>query len=305
MPAILGLDVAALAVGLLAMLAALAVAWLIRGIGNLIGNLSIGPFTYHLGAKIAGLGSDIESWAVQHGKQWWHTISAWFVNMGFTLYHTFLQALQATFHLGRQIEYLNTTVIPQKIHHAQAQSNGHASVEVRKVEHQLHSAALQWDKAHSIADAHHYIALEHHHPSVAHAMLATAATGLLAGESAATAGEHALRDYIDRELAKQRTKTASLEHAVGIALPAEIAGVRTAVKAITSEFERCAVTKCAGPNQFSKLLQDALGIASAVDIGQFIAEAVQHPATAAADFAAQVQGVENLATEAFDTLVHL
>lgn len=69
----------------------------------------------------------------------------------------------------------------------------------------------------------------------------------------------------------------SLQRATELTIPAAIAGVAAGVAAITSEFARCAVTSCDGPNSLSnvwKTLRQDAGLLS--EIG-FVAAAIKDP----------------------------
>lgn len=72
---------------------------------------------------------------------------------------------------------------------------------------------------------------------------------------------------------------------VPTSLVAGVVAVGTAVAAITSEFERCGVRSCAGPNNLSNLLNDVLGFAGLAELGVFLNQAISHPAAAEQEYA--------------------
>lgn len=113
------------------------------------------------------------------------------------------------------------------------------------------------------------------------------------------------RDTLQGEISIDNANIGTLQEATSITIPAAIAAVATGVATITSEFERCAVTTCDGPNNFRNLLNEALGLAGAVDIVAFLAAAAKDPSGEARAFAGVAEGIYNDAHSLIDGLLSL
>jgi hypothetical protein len=127
---------------------------------------------------------------------------------------------------------------------------------------------------------------------------ATAAQANAALQSQAAAVAAQLQTIQDTETITQ-ANVGALQQTTAVAIPLSIAAVAAGVATITSEFERCAVTSCEGPNNFSNLLNDALGLVDTAGFFAFLAEAVHSPGTAVGD----VLGLAGDLTSGAETLI--
>lgn len=90
--------------------------------------------------------------------------------------------------------------------------------------------------------------------------------------------------------------------AVGLAITGAIAGVAARVE----KLEKCSVGVCDdSPNNFTNLLKDALGIASVVGVGGFLAELIDNPAQAEQKYADAIADTITGGQHAFDLLLSL
>lgn len=94
----------------------------------------------------------------------------------------------------------------------------------------------------------------------------------------------------------------SLQGQLTAAIAAATAGILTRV----AKLEECSVGVCEdSPNNFSNLLQDALGLVSLAGVGVFLADAIDHPAAATSEFADTIQGLYSTGQSAFEALLSL
>lgn len=74
-----------------------------------------------------------------------------------------------------------------------------------------------------------------------------------------------------------------------------VISIGAAVAVIAREFEQCAVTSCAGNNNFGNLLNDALGLAGLAAFASFLSSAIDSPGpTVAADYAELGQKIQSV-----------
>lgn len=94
----------------------------------------------------------------------------------------------------------------------------------------------------------------------------------------------------------------NLQSVLQAAIAASIAGVVARV----AKLEECSVGVCEdSPNNFSNLLQNALGLISLAGVGEFLATAIDHPADATSEFADTIEGLYQTGQDAFHQLLNL
>jgi hypothetical protein len=74
-------------------------------------------------------------------------------------------------------------------------------------------------------------------------------------------------------------------------LATAVVGVGAAAVAITSEFDSCAVTTCAGPNQLQGLLGSLLGLVGLAEFGAFLEQVITNPAGAEQQYSSLFAGI--------------
>lgn len=99
--------------------------------------------------------------------------------------------------------------------------------------------------------------------------------------------------------------TGDLSHLQTV-LQAAIAASMAGVIARVAKLEECSVGVCSdSPNNFGSLLKDALGLADLAGVGVFLAEVIDHPATAETAYKDTIEGLYSTGRSAFDTLLSL
>lgn len=99
--------------------------------------------------------------------------------------------------------------------------------------------------------------------------------------------------------------TGDLSHLQAV-LQAAIAASIAGVIARVAKLEECSVGVCSdSPNNFGNLLKDALGLADLAGVGVFLAEVIDHPATAETAYKDTIEGLYSTGRSAFDTLLSL
>ena len=90
-----------------------------------------------------------------------------------------------------------------------------------------------------------------------------------------------------------------------ITVPLAVGALATAVAGVITEFDRCAVTACDGPNNYANLLQTLMGGADLAAILAFISEAARDPKGEAQSFAGVASGIYNDGHSLIDDLLSL
>jgi hypothetical protein len=88
-------------------------------------------------------------------------------------------------------------------------------------------------------------------------------------------------------------------------LAAAIAAPIAAVVSRVENLERCSVSKCGSPSEFSKLLEDAVGVSVLFELGAWLAKAIHDPAAAEGPFADVVHGLDARAEGILNELLGL
>ena len=129
---------------------------------------------------------------------------------------------------------------------------------------------------------------------------ATAALGTAEGAVAGALGD-IYTDLTGKALA-YNGDLASIAGSLGLALAGSIAGVVARVATL----EKCSVGVCeTSPNNFGKLLKDALGIAEFAGVGGFLTELIDNPKAAEQKYADVIAGTVTTGQHAFDALLSL
>jgi hypothetical protein len=91
-----------------------------------------------------------------------------------------------------------------------------------------------------------------------------------------------------------------------VVLSAAIASAVGAVAIRVAKLEECSVGVCDdSPNNFSNLLQDALGVAEFAGVFAFLSEIVKDPSGAESDYSGLIQGLYGTGHDLFDSLLSL
>lgn len=131
--------------------------------------------------------------------------------------------------------------------------------------------------------------------------------GAINGVAATAAAElgQAITDVANDIAGVERTFTGDIDTATG-GLAAAILAAIGAVATRVTKLEECSVGVCDdSPNNFTSLLNDALGLASVVGVGAFLAQIINSPAQAEADYAGLIQGAYSTGQDLFQELLSL
>lgn len=308
-------------------------------IGNLLGTINIGPVSIPIGRWFLNIAHSVESWALNAFNHLLAPLGAWLNAIAFDAYHSLAVTVDAVTHLGDQIAHVVTSTIPDAIAHQFAHIMGILDSDLGKVYDRIRAAehTLQGDITtqaghtfahlagiidHDIGAVHTYV--NEHVAAAEHAAsnALSAAEGTLTrdihsaiqtAEAAAAAAEAALSKDLGGAIAAAEAAAAAAagylqgeinsSTAAITAAAATAAAAVSAVKALASEFDSCAVTKCAGPNNLGKLLNDLLVGVSYAELAAFVSLAIGRPAAAAGEFAGVAHGLYTDADQLLTTLL--
>lgn len=226
-----------------------------------------------------------------------------------------------------QVAHIYNSVIPEQAQHAASSAAGYTAGRVAELRQEIATTRTDLEHLAAADSASEWAKAEKLVGTVRHELTAISATGVRTAERYADGQVHKLSGELEKEIADLRAKVgvaappsevvvsppvaapvpvagADLSTQVGL-LTGTVAGIATSVATLTSEFESCAVTSCAGPNNLSSLLQGLLGIADLAVVGAFLAQLIHSPAAAVDEYASVFEGLVSDGESALDALLSL
>lgn len=324
---LLGLPEVGLA--LLAMLLALGVFVLIRAIANSLPSLSL-PFGISIrpGDWFSAIVSPVIGWIIHATENAWNFVSHWIYGHAWLVEQLAVNTVAAIGHLGDQIAHIVNTVIPDAIRAVERDLGGAVNSLERTIARDATRAAD--DLAHDISKVARSIYTSERGivSELDHAIKSAVSTGVDEAVSEADRAIADLRSYVDAKVSEAVGHVeGDITHAIDgvyddlarvasgeVADARSIAAVVAAVAALpiagilarVAKLERCSVGVCEdSPNNFSNLLNDALGLASFIGVGAFLAQVINDPAAAEQAYAGAIQGVYTAGQSALDDLLSL
>lgn len=305
MPFVLAPELAAVAAAALLAMLCIAVVYMIRAIAAALGTLHVGPISLPFGKWFSAITTPVVSWLVGATNELWADVGWWMHGIAY-IATGFANDVAGLFsHTLQQVDHVVTVTIPdaaaQALHDARTFTGDAASTITRDIA----TATRDIEKVAS-ADAARALAKA---KSIAHGvesdLTRIVAHDLTTAEHYTDGAVAGVKDWVDGEIAKIHLPTLESIGAAPAALVGTVAGIGAAVAALASEFESCAVTSCAGKNNFGNLLQDALGVSSFVVLAEFIKQAINDPVAAEHIFAGQASGLYHDANSLLDSLLAL
>lgn len=285
MPFVLPVELVAIAASVLLACLCMAVVYLLKGIAAALPRIDFAFVHIDFGKIFLGIVNPVISWLVGATNELWADFEWWMRGIAYITVGLFNDVKSLFASTAANITHIVTNVIPNTITHVGGEAARYANQQVATLERDIATAARDFERVAS-RDA---------------AQALARAKSLVAGaeRDITRVGAHALSTaeaYTDREIAKIRPVVNDITQVItalprelvaGIdyVTPAALAGTVAAVAAITSEFERCAVKTCAGPNNLNDLLNGILGLAGLAEFGVFLNEVISHPAAAEQEYA--------------------
>lgn len=318
-----------LAAAALAALMAVGVYLLVRAIANSLPSLSL-PFGISIrpGDWFQAIVSPVVGWIIHAAESAFHFVAHLIYGHAWLIEQFAQQAVAAVGHLGEQVAHIVNTVIPDAIRTAEHDVARAVNSLERTIARDATRAAD--DLAHDISSVARSIYTSERGivSELDHAIKSAVSTGVDEAVSEADRAIADLRTYVDQRVGEavqgvEGDVARAFDDVYGdlarvasgeVADAKSIAGVVAAVAALpiasilsrVAHLERCSVGVCDdSPNNFSNLLRDALGLASFVGVGAFLAQVVNDPAAAASDYGGAIQGIYGAGQSALDDLLNL
>ena len=329
MPFVLAASVAGIGVAVLLAELCFGASYLLKAIGSLLPRITVPivGFVIDLPGWFFGIAGGVESWLVNASAHLWGDVESWMRAIAYIAVGLFDDVKNAIIAEANNLAHLYNEVIPGAASHAQAVAHGYASQETQAITREIAAARAAVGLTISRTEAAQWLKDEQLAKTVKTALLAIIATSLRHGEHYTDQQIDALRRHLQGEIGAARpvvnappvaipappaTVTDIFTPAPALVSPADLAAVATvatraaaAVATLTAEYESCAVRTCAGNNNFSNLLRDALGIAGAVGVGSFLAEVMNDPAAAVAKYSGEIESDYGKGRDALDALLSL
>lgn len=211
------------------------------------------------------------------------------------------------------VDHIFSSVIPETAAHAQAQANTYTKQETAYINAQVAAARAEIGTSVTRAQAQGWLKDEALVKSTKAALLAIVAQDILHAEHYTDTQIKSLRDSLTGKIgAIHPTDVTDVTNVTDVAAPAgplvttddftglatkvtaiagTVAGIGTAVASLATEFERCAVTACEGPNNLQGLLTGILGLTGLAEFGIFLSDVINNPAAAEAQYASTFSGL--------------
>lgn len=274
-----------------------------------------------VGSWIAGafrtIANPVESWLVGASNELWSDMEWWFRGIAWTwsqMMTGIRDVLQV--HAG-QISHVYSVAIPEQGKAATSQATHYTNDQVTTLNREIAAARSDFTHLANTDEAAEYAKAEKLVGTLHHELTGALAKSVSTAEASAVKRITSLHTQLETEIAALRRQVGAIpvtgtgEATAPIAAPvsvpgADIAGqvavlggtvaaVQVAVRALTSEFESCAVTSCAGPNNLSSLLNALLGGIALADVAVFLDKAINDPAGAIGEYEGEIVG-------AYDTI---
>lgn len=313
MPWALGAGVGEVAAALLLFLLCVAVTYMIKAIAASLAAIPIPIVGRWISGAFTTITNPVVSWLVGASNELWQDAEFWARGIAWLATGLFGDVKSVLNALFGQVDHVVNSVIPGAAAHAQSTANGYTHQEAAAIGRQIATATTKIegvasaDSAQALAKANSHAGTIESHLTriVAHDLtvaktytdhqvsaLRRALTGEIGAANPALPGEATAIPSgqpapISIPLPSEIT---ALPAAVG-AISLDLVGVKAAVAAITSEFESCAVTSCAGPNNLANLLKGILGFASLAEIAVFLSDVINDPAGAERKYAGEFSAI--------------
>lgn len=305
MPFEVAADFGALATCVLAALLCIAVTYLLKGIAVAIEATSIPIVSSGLASIWRGITNPVVSWLVGATNELWSDAAWWMHGLAWTFTEMFDVVKNALVTAFDYYDHLLTSVIPGAAAQAVRDAGTFTGQQVDAIASDIADATRTIEKV-ATGDAARALAkAEGVAATVKGDLVRIVAHDLTVGEKYADAEIAKLRGYVDGAIAGIHLPTLESIGAAPAALVGTVAAAAAAVAAITAEYESCAVRTCSGNNNFSNLLQDALGVASFAVFAEWIKGAITDPQGAEATFAGAAQGLYSDADSLLNGLLSL
>jgi hypothetical protein len=284
-------DIGAVATAVLLFLLLVAVAYMLESIAKALGSINLGVVTVPIGKWFYGIVHPVVNTLTSWGLGFFQVIEGWLNAAAYTVQGMFADTLSAVNTALDRIDHVITVTIPEATAHAVGGAAGYIESRIGALGREIADATTTIEHATSGEIARDLAKAEGFARTIKGDLVRIAAHDLTVAERFATGvADRAYADakgLIDALPAIPRELTAGIDYVT----PAALAAVGAAVAAITTEFEQCAVRTCAGQNNFTSLLKDALGFASLAEIGVFLAKLINDPVGAEAEYGAVFAGI--------------
>lgn len=290
-----------------------AIIYMLRSIATALGSFNFAFIHIDFGQIFWGIVGPVVSLINLIASKVLNPIAGWFVGLVSNGQGIPADLVKVLDHQATQITHLHNVTIPDEVKQGVAEAATYTDTTVQGVRTQVHDAYTTWENAHSVADAEHYLALEASAPSVEHATLAIAARTLLAGENYADAQRKAAETYADLQIegvsayidaqiiGLQVAFAQAIAIPTGAAVPsidvediqtgAKVVTIGAAVAVIAAKIVECLVSNCPGNNNFTNLLNDALGLVAAAEFATFVEAFVNDPGGTLTSYVAPYESV--------------
>lgn len=305
MPFVLAGDLGLFAAAMLLMLLAIAVSYLVRAIAAALPRIDFAFVHIDFGAIFLAVAQPVASWLTTAALNLFHTAEAWMRAIAYTFVGLFDEVKNAIGTLFSHVDHVVGTTIPQAISHATGHAAAYVDQEIAALRREITNSASTFATDIGKAGAKELAKSEALVKSAGAAAVVIGAKAISTSEDYADAEIAKLKAYVDGAIGAIHLPNLESIGAAPAALVGTVAGVAAAVAAITSEFESCAVTSCDGPNNLSNLLNGILGFAGLAELGAFLADVINNPASAEQEYASVLQGLIGAGTSAFDDLLAL
>lgn len=320
-----GLGEAAAAFFLLA--CAIAAIYLIRAIAALLSDVHIGPITVPIHSWFEAIAQPVVAWLVGATNELWSDAIWWLHGIAYVATGLWDDMISVANHLAGQVDHLFSSSIPEATAHAKSQGAGYVNDQVAAINREIHAAVTDASKITTAAVAAEAVKEAQHVSTIHRQLVALSASDLVKAHTYTDRAKTAAEAYADAQriaaeaYADQRIGAiaGTIPTAVPLPIVPPIAGVTTeattivagitavgvAVASLAREFESCAVTSCDGPNNLQGLLNGLLGLGGLAALGEFLNEAINHPAQAEAKYASVFGGLVTTGESLFDDLLAL
>jgi hypothetical protein len=304
-PFVLAPELAAAAAAFLLAMLCIAVVYLIRAIAATLGTFNLGPISVPIGRWFSAITSPVVSWLVGATAELWADAAWWMHGIAYVAVGLFDDVKSALVHAFDTIDHVATVVVPGAAAQAVHDAGTFTGQQIDTITRDIADATTTIEKV-ATGDAARALAkAEGVAATVKGDLVRIVAHDLTVGEKYADAEIAKLRGYVDGAIAGIHLPTLESIGAAPAALVGTVAAAAAAVAAITAEYESCAVRTCSGNNNFSNLLQDALGVASFAVFAEWIKGAITDPQGAEATFAGAAQGLYSDADSLLNGLLSL
>lgn len=291
MPFVLAPEVGAIAAALILFLFCVAVTYLLRAIASALGTLHIGPISLPFGKWFSAITSPVVTWLVGATNELWSDVTWWAHGISYIANGLVNDIVGGFSHAADVVDHIVTEVIPHAANQALADAKTAVGVSSAAIAHAISTATIDIEKVASADAARALAQAKATAHSIESDLTRLVAHDLTIGKKYTDTAIDDVKTWVGEQIgAIHIPDIGSLILQVG-GIAGALAVAQTAIAAITSEFEECAVTTCEGPNNLSGLLNTLLGLAGLADFAAFLSDAIDNPAGVESEYAATFQGI--------------